>query len=197
MAITLDDLLGRNKRPEQEPENKTTHFPTYEEFQSLRNRNNQNRDSESVNDQPVVDQESAPVFSRYDYKENSTQSVNLYEFTQRDHDRLADQELWQKLNYTNGSSRPVFDRQESVQAVEQRHNIFTRRAEAETEEVQTSEKKKFSISLKGKLIIAGYVAVVAAVAVLIIVNSGKLNLGKATTPSSSVSDNAIVQVIDK
>ncbi|MCQ2409204.1 MAG: hypothetical protein MJ068_01515 [Clostridia bacterium] len=196
MAITLDDLLGRNRRPEQETENRT-HFPTYEEFQSLRNKNTQNNYSEPVISQPSVDQESTPVFSRYDYKENSAQSINLYEFTQRDHDRLSDQEYFSKLNYTNSSSRPVFDRQESVQAVEQRHNVFTRRAEAEAEEVQDSVKKKAPLSLKGKLIIAAYVAVVATVAVLIIVNSGKLNLGKATTPSSSVSDSAIVQVIDR
>lgn len=196
MAITLDDLLGRNRRPEQETENRT-HFPTYEEFQSLRNKNTQNNYSEPVISQPSVDQESTPVFSRYDYKENSAQSINLYEFTQRDHDRLSDQEYFSKLNYTNSSSRPVFDRQESVQAVEQRHNVFTRRAEAEAEEVQDSVKKKAPLSLKGKLIIAAYVAVVATVAVLIIVNSGKLNLGKATTPSSSISDSAIVQVIDR
>jgi len=194
MAITLDELLGRNKRS-QEQEQVQQSFPSYEEFQSSR--------MNSVSEAPSFEQvakihqndENYPKFQEYDYSQSLGQSQSLYEFTRKDNDRLSQQELYAKLSHSNNSFRPVFNKSEVEQVVEQKRGIFTHRIEQEDAQVET--KKKSKINTKGKLIIAAYIAVVAVVAGLIIANSGKLNMGKAITPSSNVSDIAIVQTLDK
>lgn len=125
-----------------------------------------------------------------DYAQPSVQ--NLYDYTRQDKDRLSDEELLQRLEHTDVSRRPIFDRSSEAVAQPARLNIFKRSAQ-KTEAVQ-GEKKRARLNTKGKIILGAYLAVVALVAVLIIVNASKINAGKAVTPTGALQDTAIVQI---
>lgn len=196
MAMTLDDLLGMNKRSQTK---ETTNFPSFEEFQNSRNYDRsqiERQNNENYTQAVDMDQVARPTFMNYNATAQENHVQNLYEFTRQDKDRLSTEEYFEKLSYTNDSRKPVFNKVDTEQVIEQKHGVFSHRAESKENEA-VEPKKKSLLNVKGKLIIAAYVAVVATVAALIIVNSGKLNLGKATTPSSSIQDTAIVQIIDK
>lgn len=238
MAITLDELLGRNTQTSQETYDR---FPTYEEFHSQRAaernvaqererydfevRPMEMRSEESMRNYAASQPYAAPQSNEYQkrdyafyenlerrpYEASYTQDTyaqpyeqtyvqpaqprNLYEFTRQDNDRLSDRELLAKLEHTDASRRPIFDRAEAAVAQPQRLSIFKRSAQ-KAEAVQ-GEKKRARLNTKGKIILGAYVAVIAIVAVLIIVNAGKINKGKAVTPSSSVQRNAIVQIDER
>ena len=230
MAITLDELLGRNTQTSQETYDR---FPTYEEFHSQRGNARQvaqererydfdvrpmeMRSEDAIRDYNASQAYVAPSKSEYqqrdyafyqnlqprqnEYEQNYVQDSyaqtyvkpqSLYEFTRQDNDRLSDAELLQKLEHTDISRRPIFDRTEDTAVAPQRFGLFKKQS-AKAEAVQ-GEKKRAHLNTKGKIIFAAYVAVIALVAVLIIVNATKLNKGKAVTPSSSMERNAIVQV---
>ena len=238
MAITLDELLGRNTQTSQETYDR---FPTYEEFHSQRAaernvaqdrqrydfevRPMEMRSEEQVRNYAAAEPYTAPQSNEYQkrdyafyqnlerrpyetgyaqdayaqpYEQTYSQPVqpqNLYEFTRQDNDRLSDSELLAKLEHTDVSRRPIFDRADQAVAQPQRLGFFKRIAQ-KTEAVQ-GEKKRARLNTKGKIILGAYVAVIAIVAVLIIVNAGKINKGKAVTPSSSVQGTEIVQIDER
>ncbi|MBR4800201.1 MAG: hypothetical protein IK048_00770 [Clostridia bacterium] len=235
MAITLDELLGRNT---QQPQETYDRFPTYEEFHSQRAtarnvaqetprydfdvRPMEMRSEDAMRDYAASQPYAAPRSSEYqqrdyDFYQNlerkqggydtyvqdsyaptyaqPAQPQNLYEFTRQDNDRLSDAELLAKLEHTDVSRRPIFDRADEAVATPQRFSLFKRNAQ-KAEAVQ-GEKKRARLNTKGKIILGAYVAVIALVAVLIIVNASKINKGKAVTPSSSMERNAIVQVDER
>ena len=234
MAITLDELLGRNTQQSQETYDR---FPTYEEFHSQRagSRNvaqentrydfevrpMEMRSEESVRSYAASQPYAAPQQSEYQqrdyafyqnleqrpsayngyvqdsYAQTYVQPApqNLYEFTRQDNDRLTDAELLAKLEHTDISRRPIFDRAEETVAQPQRFSLFKRNAQKSV--AVQGEKKHARLNTKGKIILAAYVAVVAIVAVLIIVNASKINKGRAVTPSSSMQRNAIVQIDER
>ncbi len=231
MAITLEELLGKNTRTES-----VESFPsTYEEFQSRRNLSYNQvaqdtqrydfdtrpatpaRSESSVREYEISRPYVAPKASEYqsqdysfynqmqapvrptfeqpqyqeprEYSQPTTQS--LYQFTAYDQDRLSESELFEKLAHTNDSRRPIFDREQSVEQVK-KPSIFSRNVAKSEGQTKTRGR----LNTKGKLILGAYIGVVALVAILIIVNAGKLNSGKATTPSSSVQDYSASQSVD-
>ncbi len=234
MAITLDELLGRNTQQTQESYDK---FPTYEEFHSQRTaqrnmasetprydfevRPMEMRSEESVRDYAASQPYATPQQNEYQQRDYAfyqnierrpetyngyTQDsyaqtyvqqapTDLYAYTRNDHDRLSDEELLAKLEHTDVSRRPIFDRAEEAVVAPQRLGLFKRHAQ-KAEAVQ-SEKKHARLNTKGKIILGAYIAVIALVAVLIIVNAGKINKGKAVTPSSHMERNAIVQIDER
>ena len=233
MAITLDELLGRNTQQSQETYDR---FPTYEEFHSQRAtqrnvagetprydfevRPMEMRSEESVRNYAASQPYAAPQQNEYQqrdyafyqnleqkpdyngyvqdsYAQTYVQPApqNLYEFTRNDHDRLSDAELLAKLEHTDVSRRPIFDRAEETLVQPKSFNIFKRQAQ-KAEAVQ-GEKKHARLNTKGKIILGEYIAVIAIVAVLIIVNAGKINRGRAVTPSSNMERNAIVQIDER
>ena len=105
---------------------------------------------------------------------------------------MSEAELLQKLEHTDVSRRPIFDRAGEAVAQPSRLGLFQRRAQ-KAEAVQ-GEKKRARLNTKGKIILGAYLAVITLVAVLIIVNASKINAGKAVTPSGSLQDTAIVQI---
>lgn len=231
MAITLDELLGRNTQQSQETIDR---FPTYEEFHSQRAgvrsaaqeqprydfevRPMEMRSEESVRNYNAAQSYVAPMPNEYQQRDydfyrnlesgqNSygyTQDAytntyaepvkpqNLYEFTRQDNDRLSDSELMAKLEHTDVSHRPIFDRAQEATVSPKGFSIFKKQAQEQGAVQQ--EKKRARLNTKGKLILAAYIGAIALVAILIIVNAGKINRGKAVTPSSSMERTAIVQV---
>lgn len=240
MAITLDELLGRNTQSVNQ--GSVERFPSYEDFKSSRNTYaQQQNDTQSVRynfdmapaqaprsvesvrsyeaNRPYVAPQSseyqtreypfydnlragAPVAQPVQYQSpvqydqtSYAQPVqyqapaqtrvsapeNFYEFTAHDSERLSDQELYDRLAHTsvNGS---VFD---DAQAVQKSHtSLFARRAQKAQD--TSEERQRGRLNTKGKIILGVYLAVIALVASLIIVNATKINNGKAVTPTSKV-----------
>lgn len=235
MAITLDELLGRNTQTAQ---NAVDSFPSYEEFRSTRaatqNRVEQTntrynfdvapvqslRSAESVREyeqnRPYVAPQSNEYQTRdYAFYDNLRQQApvrpqqtqqtvtpvqqpvreydngayvvsrpqNLYEFTAQDTDRLSDEELYNRLAHTDVS----YGRQESVSE----QNMFARKAQRTQSRQQ--EKTHGRLNAKGKAILGVYIAVIALVISLIVVNATKINKGEAVTPTSAINDKVAVQ----
>lgn len=234
MAITLDELLGRNTQSVSR--NSVENFPSYEEFNASRNQNysapqpvqdnvrynfdtvvpvREVRSEESVRayeaSRPYVTpqnseyqtreyafydnlnaqraQHSQPIYvpvKKYDpvaktmVQYAQPQQQSFYEFNAQDSERLSNEELYGKLSYTHQASTPVFEEQ----ATKQRTSVFARRAQKV--EDATEAKQRGKLNTKGKIILGVYIAVIALVASLIIVNATKINQGKAVTPSSSI-----------
>lgn len=242
MAITLDELLGRNTR--EATQNNVTGFPSYEDFKSSRTnqqasyqpvQNNARynfdmaparevRSTESVRNyeaarpyvapqsseyqtrdypfynnlqqraqyapvqyqQPVDYQAPAQTYDQVQYVQPQVQHApvheGFYEFTAQDTERASDQELYARLAHTNMSNAPVFD-DSTAQSV-QRTGLFARKAQ-KTQDI-SDQKQRARLNTKGKIILGVYLAVIALVASLIIVNATKINQGKAVTPTSEV-----------
>lgn len=230
MAITLDELLGRNTQSVSNQS--TTQFPSYENFKSSRNTyaqsNNREQNNvrynfdmapaqaprsvESVRNyeanrpyvapqsseyqtreypfydnlransvaQPVQYQAPVQTYEQPQYVQAQTMQPaqeNFYEFTAHDSDRLSDQELYDRLAY-GSVNQPAFNQEKK------RTSIFARNAE-KTQDM-SEQKQRARLNTKGKIILGVYIAVIALVASLIIVNATKINEGKAVTPTSKV-----------
>lgn len=245
MAITLDELLGRNTK--EATQNNVTGFPSYEDFKTSRMNQpasyqpvqnvrynfdmapaREVRSAESVRNyeasrpyvapqsseyqtreypfydtmqqraqqyapvqyqQPVEYQAPTQTYDQVQYAEPQVQRVqqapaheSFYEFTAQDTERASDQELYARLSHSNMSSAPVFE-DSAVQSV-QRTGFFARKAQ-KTQDV-SEQKQRARLNTKGKIILGVYLAVIALVASLIIVNATKINQGKALTPTSEV-----------
>ncbi len=238
MAITLDELLGRNTR--EVTNGNVESFPSYEDFKTSRaNQYTQAqpvqntrynfdmaparevRSTESVRNYeasrpyvapqaveyqqreypfydnlqqraqyaPVQYQEQAPV-QTYDQVQYAQPQVRqavpehqgFYEFTAQDTERASDQELYARLAHTDMSNTPVFE--DNAQQAVQRTGLFARKAQ-KTQNV-SEQKQRARLNTKGKIILGVYLAVIALVASLIIVNATKINQGKAVTPTSQI-----------
>lgn len=245
MAITLDELLGKNVT------NSSTQtverFPSYDDFQNSRRTSQQDynvqpaynfdrrpqtalRSEASVRDyeanrpyeqprmseytnrdyammerpqimnsvaepmampvsrysqNPTYEQERNYGFDGYqnvarpEYR-NAERMQNLYEFTNSDNDTLPESELFDKLSYKNAGHRPILEKEEKAKSK------FFSFAKSEKAEAVKGEKKQARLNTKGKIIVSLYVAAIVAVSVLIIVNAGDLNSGKATAPTSAI-----------
>lgn len=239
MAITLDELLGRNTQSVSR--NSVENFPSYEEFNASRNQgystsqpvqNNVRYNFDPIPAREVRSEESmrayeasrpyvTPQNSEYQNREYSfyenlnaqraqhsqpiyvpvktydpvaktmvqyaqPQQQSFYEFTAQDGERLSNEELYSKLSYTQ-SGAPAFQEQESAK----RTSVFARKAEKVQDTTETRQRGK--LNTKGKIIVAVYVAVIALVTSLIIVNATKINQGKAVTPTSSIEVVALEQ----
>lgn len=231
MAITLDELLGRNTQSVSR--SSVENFPSYEEFNALRNQNysaqpvqnnvrynfdpipvREARSEESMRayeaSRPYVTPQNSEYQNReYAFYENlnaqraqhsqplyvpvktydpvakamvqyaQPQQQSFYEFSAQDAERLSNEELFNKLSYTQ-SAAPVFQEKES----KQRTSVFARKAEKTQDTTEARQRGK--LNTKGKIILAVYVAVIALVTSLIIVNATKINQGKAVTPTSAI-----------
>ena len=233
MAITLDELLGRNTQSAQQES--VERFPSYEDFIARKNVNQypqanaqQNvrynfdmapaqapRSVESVRNYEASRPYVAPQSSEYqtrDYPfydnlrqdriqyQQPVQTVDysayaqpvqrveqmpkehhdFYDFTAQDSERLSDHELYERLAHTNMQQGPVFEEQ-SQQA---RTGLFARKAQRTQD--MSEQKQRGRLNTKGKIILGVYIAVIALVASLIIVNATKINQGKALTPTSKI-----------
>lgn len=240
MAITLDELLGRNTQSAQQES--VERFPSYEDFKARNNVNQypqanaqQNvrynfdmapaqapRSVESVRNYEASRPYVAPQSSEYqtrDYPfydnlrqdrmqyQQPVQTVDysayaqpvqrveqmpiqapaqrqehhdFYDFTAQDSERLSDHELYERLAHTNMQQGPVFEEQ-SQQA---RAGLFARKAQRTQD--MSEQKQRGRLNTKGKIILGVYIAVIALVASLIIVNATKINQGKAITPTSKI-----------
>lgn len=239
MAITLDELLGRNTQSVAQ-QNSVERFPSYEDFKSSRNTYAQQtepqnvrynfdmapaqapRSAESVRSYEATRPYVAPQSSEYQTREypfydnlranapaqpvqysapvqyeqpayvepmqyqapvqnRVAQPENFYEFTAHDTERLSDQELYNRLAGTSNNG-PVF---QDAQVAQKAHtSLFARRAQRTQD--TTEERQRGRLNTKGKIILGIYLAVIALVASLIIVNATKINAGKAVTPTSKV-----------
>ncbi|MBO4554783.1 MAG: hypothetical protein J5713_03285 [Clostridia bacterium] len=214
MAITLDELLGKNTQ--QTEGTSYDRFPSYEEFHAQRT-----QPKEMTQDRYDFDVRNDASFTSYapNYTQNGFgqygnpernnfvqdsyaqtyaepySPTDLYDFTRRDKDRLSDAELLEKLEHTDVSRRPIFDRAAEQTVQPAKLGFFQRKAQ-KAEAVQ-GEKKRARLNTKGKIILGAYFAVIALVAVLIIVNASKINAGKAVTPSSNLQNNIAIVQIDK
>lgn len=246
MAITLDELLGRNTR--EATQNGTAAFPSYEDFKTSRMNQapqaqptqavrynfdmapaREVRSTESVRNyeasRPYVAPQSseyqtreypfydslqqraqyapvqyqsqpyqAPVqtYDQVQYAEPQVQPMptsthqGFYEFTAQDSERASDQELYARLAHTNMSNTPVFE--DSAEQTVKRTGLFARKAQ-KTQDM-SEQKQRARLNTKGKIILGVYLAVIALVASLIIVNATKINQGKAVTPTSEVKASA-------
>ena len=238
MAITLDELLGRNTR--EVASGSVESFPSYEDFKTSRanqyaqaqpvqnSRYNfdmaparEVRSTESVKNYeasrpyvapqaveyqqreypfydslqqraqytPVQYQEQAPVqtyeqvqYAEPQVRQSAPAHQGFYEFTAQDTDRASDQELYARLAHTEMSNTPVFE--DSAQQAVGRTGLFARKAQ-KTQNV-SEQKQRARLNTKGKIILGVYLAVIALVASLIIVNATKINQGKAVTPTSQI-----------
>lgn len=238
MAITLDELLGRNTR--EVASGSVESFPSYEDFKTSRanqytqaqpvqnSRYNfdmaparEVRSTESVRNYeasrpyvapqaveyqqreypffdslqqraqyaPVQYQEQAPVqtyeqvqYAEPQVRQSAPAHQGFYEFTAQDPDRASDQELYARLAHTEMSNTPVFE--DSAQQAVGRTGLFARKAQ-KTQNV-SEQKQRARLNTKGKIILGVYLAVIALVASLIIVNATKINQGKAVTPTSQI-----------
>ena len=243
MAITLDELLGRNTR--EAVQNSTAAFPSYEDFKTSRMNQapqaqptqavrynfdmapaREVRSTESVRnyeasrpyvapqsseyqnrDYPIYDSlqqraQYAPVqpvqyqsqpyqapvqtYDQVQYAQPQVQPMpaqtheGFYEFTAQDSERASDQELYARLAHTNMSNTPVFE--DSAQQTVKRTGLFARKAQ-KTQDM-SEQKQRARLNTKGKIILGVYLAVIALVASLSIVNATKINQGKAVTPTS-------------
>ena len=155
-------------------EYQTRDYPFYENLRQGRN--------EAYQAQPVdYAQYSAPVARVEQMPAQAPVQTNygFYDFTAQDAERLSEQELFDKLAHTSArNDGPVFEEQ----AQAQRTGIFARKAQ----KVQNAgeQKQRARLNTKGKVILGVYLAVIAIVASLIIVNATKINQGKAVTPTS-------------
>lgn len=239
MAITLDELLGRNTQSVAQ-QNSVERFPSYEDFKSSRNTYAQQtepqnarynfdmapaqapRSVESVRSYEATRPYVAPQSSEYQTREypfydnlranapaqpvqysapvqydqtayvepmqyqapvqtRVAQPENFYEFTAHDAERLSDQELYNRLAGTSQNG-PAF---QDAQVAQKAHtSLFARRAQRTQD--TTEERQRGRLNTKGKIILGVYLAVIALVASLIIVNATKINAGKAVTPTSKV-----------
>ena len=238
MAITLDELLGRNTR--EVASGSVESFPSYEDFKTSRanqytqaqpvqnSRYNfdmaparEVRSTESVRNYeasrpyvapqaveyqqreypffdslqqraqyaPVQYQEQAPgqtdeqvPCDETRVRQGAPAHQGFYEFTAQDTDRASDQELYARLAHTEMSNTPVFE--DSAQQAVGRTGLFARKAQ-KTQNV-SEQKQRARLNTKGKIILGVYLAVIALVASLIIVNATKINQGKAVTPTSQI-----------
>lgn len=238
MAITLDELLGRNTR--EVASGSVESFPSYEDFKTSRanqytqaqpvqnSRYNfdmaparEVRSTESVRNYeasrpyvapqaveyqqreypfydslqqraqyaPVQYQEQAHVqtyeqvqYAEPQVRQSAPAHQGFYEFTAQDTDRASEQELYARLAHTEMSNTPVFE--DSAQQAVGRTGLFARKAQ-KTQNV-SEQKQRARLNTKGKIILAVYLAVIALVASLIIVNATKINQGKAVTPTSQI-----------
>ena len=238
MAITLDELLGRNTR--EAVQNSTAAFPSYEDFKTSRMNQapqaqptqavrynfdmapaREVRSTESVRnyeasrpyvapqsseyqnrDYPIYDslqqraqyapvqyQEQAPVqtyeqvqYAEPQVRQSAPAHQGFYEFTAQDTERASEQELYARLAHTEMSNTPVFE--DSAQQAVGRTGLFARKAQ-KTQNV-SEQKQRARLNTKGKIILGVYLAVIALVASLIIVNATKINQGKAVTPTSQI-----------
>lgn len=245
MAITLDELLGRNTQSV--ARSSVDSFPSYEEFNASRTQGysapqpvqnavrynfdtmpaREVRSAESVRayeanrpyiapqnseyqtrDYAFYDSLTQPAPAREQYQPTYTeapaqgydraqaqpmqyaqpvqyaqpQSQSFYEFTAQDSERLSGDELYSKLAYTHQSNAPVFDNAQST--APQRTSLFARRAQRVQDTSETKQRGR--LNTKGKIILGVYIAVIALVASLIIVNATRINQGKAVTPTSVI-----------
>lgn len=238
MAITLDELLGRNTR--EVASGNVESFPSYEDFKTSRanqytqaqpvqnSRYNfdmaparEVRSTESVRNYeasrpyvapqaveyqqreypfydslqqraqsaPVQYQEQAPVqtydqvqYAEPQVRQSAPAHQGFYEFTAQDTERASDQELYARLAHNDMSNTPVFE--DSAQQAVGRTGLFARKAQ-KTQNV-SEQKQRARLNTKGKIILGVYLAVIALVASLIIVNATKINQGKAVTPTSQI-----------
>lgn len=238
MAITLDELLGRNTR--EVASGSVESFPSYEDFKTSRanqytqaqpvqnSRYNfdmaparEVRSTESVRNYeasrpyvapqaveyqqreypfydslqqraqyaPVQYQEQAPVqtyeqvqYAEPQVRQSAPAHQGFYEFTAQDTERASEQELYARLAHTEMSNTPVFE--DSAQQTVGRTGLFARKAQ-KTQNV-SEQKQRARLNTKGKIILGVYLAVIALVASLIIVNATKINQGKAVTPTSQI-----------
>lgn len=229
MAITLDELLGRNTGSAEAPSVDT--FPSYGEYTSRRASDGmpalserpaynydfssrpyseprsvesarayeasrtyaapraeeyRNIDYPTAFDRrpaaPVSDRAYAPEADRAPYpgqiRRDAEQPARggLYEFTVNDAERASSEELYDRLS---ASSSAQTAQRERLARESYAENY------AEKYRAENKARKKIHLGLKAKLLIAAYVAVVAVVSVLIIVNAKPLNDGTASVPSSS------------
>lgn len=238
MAITLDELLGRNTR--EVASGNVESFPSYEDFKTSRanqytqaqpvqnSRYNfdmaparEVRSTESVRNYeasrpyvapqaveyqqreypfydslqqraqyaPVQYQEQSPVqtydqvqYAEPQVRQSAPAHQGFYEFTAQDTERASDQELYARLAHNEMSNTPVFE--DSAQQAVGRTGLFARKAQ-KTQNV-SEQKQRARLNTKGKIILGVYLAVIALVASLIIVNATKINQGKAVTPTSQI-----------
>lgn len=238
MAITLDELLGRNTR--EVASGNVESFPSYEDFKTSRanqytqaqpvqnSRYNfdmaparEVRSTESVRNYeasrpyvapqaveyqqreypfydslqqraqyaPVQYQEQVPVqtydqvqYAEPQVRQSAPAHQGFYEFTAQDTERASDQELYARLAHNEMSNTPVFE--DSAQQAVGRTGLFARKAQ-KTQNV-SEQKQRARLNTKGKIILGVYLAVIALVASLIIVNATKINQGKAVTPTSQI-----------
>ncbi len=243
MAITLDELLGRNTR--EATQNSATSFPSYEDFKTSRINQTPSqpvqsarynfdiapareiRSAESVRNyeaarpyvapqsseyqtreypfydslqqraqyaptqyQPTEYQAPVQTYDQVQYAEPQVQQMpshqGFYEFTAQDSERASDQELYARLAHSNNANAPVFE--DSAVQSSARTGLFARKAQ-KTQDM-TEQKQRARLNTKGKVILGVYLAVIALVASLIIVNATKINQGKAVTPTSEVKASA-------
>lgn len=230
MAITLDELLGRNTR--EVASGSVESFPSYEDFKTSRanqyaqaqpvqnSRYNfdmaparEVRSTESVRNyeasRPYVAPQAveyqqreypffdslqqraqyAPVqyqeqvqYAEPQVRQSAPAHQGFYEFTAQDTDRASEQELYARLAHTEMSNTPVFE--DSAQQAVGRTGLFARKAQ-KTQNV-SEQKQRARLNTKGKIILGVYLAVIALVVSLIIVNATKINQGKAVTPTSQI-----------
>lgn len=99
------------------------------------------------------------------------------DYNANDPEMKSAEQLWDQLNQnTDTAYTPVFS------------NPIQRNSAK-----QKDKEKK--ISTKGKVIIGLYIAFVGVIFGLVVANASKINAGKATVPSSSIGDYAVVQYV--
>ena len=152
-----------------------------------------NQQNEKLDEPDVsLDNEFSPRYGKEEYK-----PLSLFEFTQRDNDRLSNGELDAKLGYSsnsqltmafNGEVAPVVSR-----PIIRREKKQSRLAQKFAQIKAQKEQKQRKLGLKGKILIGVYVAVIVAVVILIGVNAKKINTGSALVPTG----NQIEMTIEK
>ena len=197
MAITLDELLGRNRGGANEPASVDS-FPSYDAYTARRTENG----SPAGYDRPAYN---------YDFRTRpyeaprSVESARAYEASRPYEAPRVDE--YRPVDYSTAFDRRAAAPRESYapengyapypedvrparreDAARGGLYEFTVYAENYAEKYRAANKarKRPRLGIKAKLLIAAYVAVVVIVSVLIIVNAKPLNDGTAAVPSSSV-----------
>ena len=141
-----------------------------------------------------LDNEFAPRYGNVEYK-----PLSLFEFTAHDHDRLSNGELDSKLSYSaNNQMFMAFNGEIAAKPTVQP----TQKVKKEKNKVKLhiahfahkeKEEKQRKLSIKGKIAIGVYIALIVTVVILIGVNAKKINNGLSIAPTGNTQIEQIIE----
>ncbi len=197
--MTVNELLGIEEEERERTEERNggmQQFPDFDEFNNSRASYRQNRggtDTANRTDRrayPETDYDynqyasrdayaTRDPYAQNDYARNPDRR-NWFDYAATDYSRADEQNLMGRLEYTNESFRPVYDKNaETNNRTEKKEGLRPR------------------LTTKGKLLICTFAALIVTTVGLLIGYAGKINKGTALMPASNsnASEISVTQTI--
>jgi len=197
--MTVNELLGIEEEERQrteERDGRMQQFPSFDEFNNSRASYTQNRGGIDTYERadrrayPEADSRRDAYAPRDAYSTRDTYSANDYAgysdrrdwfgYASTDYSRADEQNLMGRLEYTNESFRPVYDK-----------NVESKSQTAKKEGLRAR------LTTKGKILVCSLAALIVTTVGLIIGYAGKINKGTALMPASNsnASEISVTQTI--